>query len=242
MYRVPRELLLLGRVPRAVVVRHCCCMRCMRCMCCMCCMYCTCFYVLHVSFVLYVVPVLYVLYVLYLPYLYVLLCIVCAVCVVCAVYAVCGSSSCRSNSNSVRPVLQKPILNFPRPVRLSVRRLLPLLRQQRLYFFCVKQKYRDSLYWRGNDCRLTSVFRDQGDEADGITARWTAALGAVLGPGQDEEEEEDAVRERSRQHPVGATRRVCLCCLCCLCVFTAGVSNVITSCSTRIVRSTAGLE
>lgn len=57
-------------------------------------------------------------------------------------------------------------------------------------------KYRDMLYWRGNDCRLDSVFRDDGDEADGVTVKWAAALGALLEPGHGEEEE-DTVRQEA---------------------------------------------
>lgn len=62
-------------------------------------------------------------------------------------------------------------------------------------------QYRDMLYWKGNDCRLSSVFRDGGGDeeaagaaggnitsaADGLTATWAAALdAAVLGSGQGE--------------------------------------------------------
>lgn len=76
----------------------------------------------------------------------------------------------------------------------------------------MNQQYRDMLYWRGNDCRLNTVFRDDGggdfdgealgaggtggvtSAADGMAATWAAALGAaMLGAGSGGEDEDDKV-------------------------------------------------
>ncbi|CAM9192731.1 unnamed protein product [Scytosiphon promiscuus] len=83
----------------------------------------------------------------------------------------------------------------------------------------VLRSYRDMLYWRGNDCRLNSVFRDDGgggfdgeaggaggvtSAADGMAATWAAALGAaMLGAGLGVEDEGDKT-------PIGRWRGYCL--------------------------------
>eukprot|EP00752_Nemacystus_decipiens_P007232 g6473.t1 len=83
----------------------------------------------------------------------------------------------------------------------------------------VLRSYRDMLYRRGTECRLNSVFRDDGgggedkagagagaggtaSAADGLTATWAAALGAaMLGPAQEADDDKS---------PIGRWRGYCL--------------------------------